>query len=200
MVSFDRKTEAYPAGIDTHGTRRPRARLVSLIRISVAVAGIAVSAGICIPGAVPFTLQTFGVFFSLTLLGGRHGTLAILCYLLLGAFGAPVFSGFQGGFGILLGPTGGYLVGFVPIGLVYTLAEALFGKKRFVCIASLGAGLMLCYLFGTAWFTAVFSRTQDAIGFMSALALCVYPFLLPDLVKLAVAVFVAERVKRALHI
>ena len=74
---------------------------------------IAVCSWISIPTAVPFTLQTFAVFLTLGLLGGRLGTLAVTVYLLLGAVGLPVFAGFHGGLGAFLGATGGYLVGFL---------------------------------------------------------------------------------------
>ena len=70
-----------------------------------------ICAWISIPGQVPFTLQTMGVFLAVGLLGGKRGTLAILVYVLMGAVGLPVFSGYQGGLARLAGPTGGYLAG-----------------------------------------------------------------------------------------
>ena len=78
----------------------------------VMAAGMAVCAWISVPGPVPFTLQTMGVFLAVGLLGGRLGSLAVGAYLLLGAVGLPVFSGFSGGVASFAGPTGGYLVGF----------------------------------------------------------------------------------------
>ena len=79
---------------------------------------IAVCSWISIPAAVPFTLQTFAVFFVLSLLGGKLGTLSILVYILLGAAGIPVFAGFSAGLGVLLGSTGGYIAGFLILGLL----------------------------------------------------------------------------------
>ena len=98
---------------------------IDLAYVAVCAALMAVCSWISIPATVPFTLQTFAVFCSLGLLGGRRGTAAILVYLLLGALGVPVFAGFSGGIGILFGTTGGYLLGFILMGLVYWLGERL---------------------------------------------------------------------------
>ena len=158
---------------------------------------LAVCAWLVIPaGPVPFTLQTFGVFAALGLLGGKRGTVSILVYLLLGAVGAPVFSGFQGGIGVLLGVTGGYLLGFLLCGLVMMLAEKLFGESTAVFLLASVVGLLLCYAFGTAWFLTVYARGGGAITLGAALGKCVLPFLLPDAAKLALAAVLRARVKR----
>ena len=86
---------------------------------------MAVCSWINIPSAIPFTLQTFAIFYTLGLIGGKRGTAAIVVYLLLGALGLPVFAGFSGGIGILLGITGGYMLGFIFMGLVYWLGERI---------------------------------------------------------------------------
>ena len=82
-----------------------------------------------IPTTVPFTLQTCAVFLAVGVLGGKRGTLSILIYLLLGAIGVPVFAGFTGGIGIVLGTTGGYIIGFLFSGLIMWAMEQLLGKK-----------------------------------------------------------------------
>ena len=112
-------------------------RVVDLTYMAVCAALIAICAWITVPAAVPFTLQTFAVFCVLGLLGGKRGTVAILVYILLGAVGLPVFSGFNGGIGALLGTTGGYILGFIFIGLIYWAAEKLFGFKLAVRIAAM---------------------------------------------------------------
>ena len=155
---------------------------------------IAVCSWISVPTTVPFTMQTFAVFCVLSLLGGRRGTMAIVVYLLLGAVGAPVFSNFGGGVGVLLGTTGGYILGFVFIGLLYALAERLFGRKLWAEAAALTLGLAVCYGFGTAWFMLVYARTNSAVGLMTALGWCVFPFIVPDLAKLALALMAARRI------
>lgn len=162
------------------------------------VAVMAVCSWISIPATVPFTLQTFGVFISIGLLGGKRGTLAILIYLLLGAIGLPVFSGFTGGIGHLLGPTGGYIIGFIFSALLMWLAERLFGKSVPVLAASMIAGLIVCYAFGTAWFMSVYTKNTGEIGLMTALGWCVFPYIIPDAVKIAVAVLLCRRLRPAL--
>ena len=96
-------------------------KLKNEIEIALFAVLLAVFSWTTIPFAVPFTLQTFGVYVALMLLGGKKGTIAIALYILLGAVGVPVFSGFKGGVGALLGPTGGYIFGFLATGLVYIL-------------------------------------------------------------------------------
>ena len=150
---------------------------------------------ISIPAAVPFTLQTFGVFVILIILGGFEGSLSIALYILLGLIGLPVFSGGRGGPSALFGPTGGYILGFLLTGLCCILYER-FGKGKPVPqVISLLAGLVLCYAFGTAWFIRVYTGDITVAG---ALSMCVWPFILPDLLKLALAVIVGRRVRKAL--
>ena len=110
---------------------------------------MAICSWISIPAPVPFTLQTFAVFLAPGLLGGKMGTIAVGTYLLLGAVGLPVFAGFSGGIGVLLGATGGYLLGFLLTTLVVWLAEIALGTSQPVFLASALVGQGLCYLFGS---------------------------------------------------
>lgn len=157
---------------------------------------IAVCAWISIPATVPFTLQTFAIFAALGLLGGKRGTVAVAVYLLLGAIGVPVFAGFQGGIGALLGTTGGYLLGFLLTALIVWGMEARFGSKTGVFLLSAVLGMLVCYAFGTAWYLVVYARTKGAISLATALGWCVVPFLIPDAVKIALAVLLRGRLKR----
>lgn len=157
---------------------------------------IAVCAWISIPATVPFTLQTFAIFAALGLLGGKRGTVAVAVYLLLGAIGVPVFAGFQGGLGALLGTTGGYLLGFLLTALIVWGMEARFGSKAGVFLLSAVLGMLVCYAFGTAWYLVVYARTKGAISLATALGWCVVPFLIPDAVKIALAVLLRGRLKR----
>ena len=174
-------------------------RVVDLTYMAVCAALIAICAWITIPAAVPFTLQIFAVFCVLGLLGGKRGTVTIVVYLLLGAIGLPVFSGFNGGIGALLGTTGGYLISYIFMGLIYWLAEKLFGTKLVVRIAAMVLGLLVCYAFGTAWFMTVYARKSGAIALGTALGWCVFPFIIPDLIKMALALLVSDRVRKFLH-
>ncbi len=169
-----------------------------MAHIALFAALIAVCSWISIPATVPFTLQTFAVFCSLCLLGGKKGFFAVLVYILLGATGLPVFAGFRGGPGVLLGTTGGYILGFLLQALLYGIAEPLFGHKAVRQIGSLVAGLFLCYAFGTAWFILLYTRSSGPVALGTALGWCVFPFILPDLAKLALAVIVSRRILKAL--
>lgn len=169
-------------------------KTVDLAYTALGAVLIAMCSWISIPATVPFTMQTFAVFCVMSILGGKRGTMAVVIYILLGAVGVPVFAGFTAGVGILLGNTGGYIIGFVFLGLLYWQVVALFGKKLWVEIAALVAGLIVCHAFGTVWFIAVYARTNGAISVATALAWCVLPFILPDLVKLGLALTVARRV------
>lgn len=152
-----------------------------------------------IPFTVPFTMQTFAVIAALLLLGGKRGLLAIGLYLLLGLVGLPVFSGFRGGPGHLLGPTGGYLVGFLFTGLAYLLMEKpLIGRGKLIHTLACTLALIPCYLVGTLWFTAVYSLQGKEMGFFTALGICVLPYILPDIVKTFLAVTVSLRVRKYL--
>ena len=159
---------------------------------------LAVCAWITVPLTVPFTLQTFGVFAALGTLGGRRGTYAVAAYLLLGLAGLPVFSGFRGGPGVLLGTTGGYILGFLASALLYWAVTARFGSRPGVMAAAMVLGLVVCYGFGTAWFLAAYARTTGPIGLGAALGMCVFPFIVPDLAKLALAMFLSRRLARHL--
>lgn len=161
---------------------------------------IAVCSWISIPAAVPFTLQTFGVACAVLILGGRNGCLAMIVYLLLGAVGLPVFSGFKSGIGVLLGTTGGYLIGYIFLTLIYWAAERIPTEKKTVrtavSTAAVTAGLVICYAFGTAWFMIVYTRNTGSISIAQALKWCVIPFIPFDLLKIAAAVIVSGKVKR----
>ncbi len=154
---------------------------------------LAVSAWLTVPGEVPFTLQTFGVFATLGLLGGKRGTAAIGLYLVLGAVGLPVFSGFRGGFGVLLGTTGGYIFGFLLSGLLYWVLTVLLGNKGWVRLLAMVLGLLLCYAAGTGWFLLIYLQKTGPISLGVVLAKCVVPFLLPDAVKLTLAWLLSHR-------
>ena len=176
-----------------------RFRTKDLCYMALMAVLIAVCSWISVQTVVPFTLQTFAVFCALELLGGARGTVAVAVYLLLGAAGVPVFAGFTGGLGILLGSTGGYLLGFLLTGLVYWLFERL-GRSLWLRVAALLLGLALCYAFGTLWFVEVYSRANGPLSVMTALGWCVLPFLLPDGLKLVLALLLSARLRPLLKL
>jgi biotin transport system substrate-specific component len=163
-------------------------RAIDLVYIALGAVIICICSWISIPTIVPFTMQTFAVFFVLSALGGKRGTASIILYILLGAIGIPVFSQFTSLVGVLFGPTGGYVIGFILIGLVYGIIVRFFGKNMWVEIIAMLIGLFVCYFFGTVWFMIVYAQANEAVGFSTALCWCVIPFIIPDLIKLRLAV------------
>lgn len=178
---------------------RQRLRTLDLAYIALFAGLIAVCAWITVPAAVPFTMQTFGICAALFVLGNRRGTWAVGVYLLLGFVGLPVFSGFQGGPGVLLGTTGGYILGFLAMAVVYWIVTAWLGSRFWVSILAMVLGLLVCYAFGTLWFMILYAQVSGPIGLTTALGWCVIPFVIPDLAKLALAALLARRVSRFLR-
>lgn len=168
-------------------------RTIDLVYISLGAVLITICSWISIPTTVPFTLQTFAIFFVLSAFGGKRGTLSVIVYILLGMIGIPVFANFTHGIGILLGSTGGYIIGFVFMGLAYWIIVHLFGKKLWIEILAMAVGLAVCYIFGTAWFMVVYTRANGAVGLAMVLSWCVIPFIAPDLIKLGLAITLVKR-------
>ena len=161
---------------------------------------MAVCSWISVPYVVPFTLQTFGVFLAVGVLGGKRGTLAVLIYILLGCMGLPVFAGFSGGLGAVLGSTGGYIVGFLVQALMMWAMERIPGNRTVITIVSMVLGLIGCYAFGTVWFVMVYARTTGAVGIWTALGWCVFPYIIPDLAKMALALVLRKRLRAAIRL
>ena len=173
-----------------------RSKTYDIVYIAVFAVIMAICSWISIPAAVPFTLQTFGVFIAAGVLGGKRGTLSVLVFILLGAVGIPVFANFSGGIGVLAGPTGGYIIGFLFSALVMWAMEKLPGKKSIMQIVSMVVGLVVCYAFGTAWFMVVYGKANGPVGLVTALGWCVFPFIIPDLIKIALAYVLSRKLRK----
>ena len=148
--------------------------------------------------SVPFTLQTFAVFFTIGLLGTKWGFWAILAYVGLGALGVPVFSGMTGGIGRLAGVTGGYILGFLAACPISGPLLKAAKDKPLAQFGAMLAGLVVCYAVGTVWFVFVAGNTSVA-GLGAALMACVVPFVPADAVKLALAVVLLARLRPLLR-
>ena len=159
---------------------------------------MAVCAWLSIPmGDSVITLQTFGIFLTLGLLGGRRGSLSILVYLLLGAVGAPVFSAFRGGLGALLGTTGGYIFGFMLTGMIYWLMTTIKDTPLTRLLAMV-LGLLVCYACGSlSYMTRYLSAGSVTLGLV--LLKCVVPYLVPDAIKLILAWLLTAKLKRFVY-
>ncbi len=170
-------------------------RILDMTVIAMFAVLIAVCSWISVPSAIPFTLQTFGVFLTLGILGGKRGTLSVLIYVLLGFAGVPVFSGFRGGAAALFGATGGYILGFIISALTYWLVTRIFGEKPLIQLVSFVFGLILLYVFGTVWFVFVYSSKTGPVRFAAALSMCVIPFVIPDLIKIGLSMLLTVKLK-----
>ena len=174
---------------------RPGIKVRDMIYVAIFAALIAVCSWISIPAAVPFTLQTFGIFCALSILRDWRGAAAVAVYVLLGLVGLPVFAGFTGGVGSLLGTSGGYIVGFVLQGLVFLLVTRLMGTRLWAEILGHLLGLAACYALGTAWFSHTYVGAAGKVGFGAALLMCVIPFIIPDMAKLGLALVLSGRLR-----
>ena len=173
---------------------RVKSNIYKLAQMAVMTAVICVLAPMAIPiGPVPISFTNLAILLALYILGTKMGTISFLCYLVLGTVGLPVFSGFTGGLGKLLGPTGGYLIGFIPLAIISGLSiEKLHNK--FAQFLGMVAGVVVCYAFGTAWFCYL-----AGTGLQKALALCVIPFIPGDIAKILIAMVVGPVLVRALE-
>ena len=165
--------------------------------VGIFAAIIAVCSWISIPLTIPVTLQTMAVCITAGLLGTKRGTLTVFVYILIGLVGVPVFSNFSAGVGQLMGPTGGYLIGFIFTALIVGAATELLGDKIWVYVVSMIVGIAVLYAFGTAWFVIVYNRgNADAVTVSGALSMCVVPFIIPDLIKVSLAAFFCRALKK----
>ena len=180
----------------------------SIVLIAVSAALITICSWISITvGPVPFTLQTMAIFAVLMTIGGARGSVAVIIYLLLGLVGVPVFAGFKGGPASFLGPTGGFLVGFAVASLVWLLIEKLLRDKmsssmvKRILYGVINAVIceVVMYTIGVIWFIVVYGQQTGPIGLGAVLSMCVVPFIIPDIVKIAAAVVIGERAGKLIH-
>lgn len=173
----------------------------NLVLCAVCAAITCVLAPLSIPisGMIPITLATFAVMLSGILLGGRLGALSQIIYLIIGAVGVPVCAGFTPALPKLLGPTGGYLIGYIPLAFVCGAIYSMWGKnsrgvkKYAFMLLGMIAGTVVLYAFGTAWFCIL-----NHVDVISALTLCVVPFLIGDMIKIAVVMILVPQLEKAI--
>lgn len=166
-------------------------KIKNLIQISLGAVLIVLCSWIYIPLPVPFTLQLFAVFAVPALLGAKKSLAAVVVYILLGIVGLPVFAGFKGGVGALFSVTGGYTLGFFAVCLITGYCTERFGRNMGVMMLSMLISLVLCYITGTAWFAILYAESKNVL---SVLKICVFPFIVPDVVKILLASITVKRI------
>lgn len=142
---------------------------------------------------VPISLGTLGIYLAVSILGMKSGTLSVAVYILLGFIGVPVFTNFTGGAGKLLGPTGGYIIGYIFMALICGFFIDRWDGRFSICFLGLMLGTAVCYLFGTVWLAF-----QMSLTFPQALATGVLPYIPFDLAKLLIALLLGGQVRKRL--
>ncbi len=166
--------------------------LRSMVFTAIFAALICVAAPVSVPlpGLVPISLATFAVYLASGILGGKRAALAVTVYVLLGAVGVPVFSGYSGGLGVLFGVTGGYIIGYIPMALITGIFADMQSKKHWTVPVGMVLGTIALYTFGTAWYMIFTGK-----GLIAALAGCVVPFLAFDAIKIVLATAITMPLK-----
>lgn len=168
--------------------------LVTMTTCALMAALMCVLCPVSIPiGPIPISLSILVILLTVYILGTRDAMISYAVYLLLGAVGMPVFSGFQGGLAKLAGPTGGYLIGFLPMILISGIFIRKSKENLVLSMVGMVLGIAVDYLLGTAWF--VF-QTGSTVA--HALDVCVYLFIPFDLVKLVIAAIFGKMIHNAL--
>ena len=144
-------------------------------------------------GLVPISFTNLVIYLAVYLLGAKKGTISYLIYLLLGIFGLPVFSGYTGGLSKLGGPTGGYLIGFIFMALITGYVIEIFKYQTMLSILGMVLATFIAYFFGTEWFVI-----QMKCSVKYALGVCVFPFLIGDLIKMIIASLLGPVIRKQL--
>lgn len=142
---------------------------------------------------VPISLGMLGVYLAVSILGMKAGTLSVAVYIILGFIGIPVFTNFTGGVSKLLGPTGGYIIGYIFMALICGFFMDRWESRFWVCFLGMVLGTAVCYLFGTVWLAF-----QMSLTFPQALASGVLPYIPFDLAKLLLALILGRQVRKRL--
>ncbi|MBR6444093.1 MAG: biotin transporter BioY [Firmicutes bacterium] len=180
-----------------------RSTISYLLLAALMAAVCAVCSWISIPlpfTPVPLNLGMLAVFLAGSILGWKYGSISMIVFVLLGAAGLPVFHGFTGGLGIITGPTGGYIAGYIVAAfLIGLMTDTYFRNRRTkgskavvyaILALAMVQGLAACYALGTAWFMHI-----SGTAFKASLIMCVVPFLPGDALKIALATVLARIIR-----
>lgn len=193
------------------GESRRKKYIRDICYTALFAAVLTVCSWIAIPiSEISITLQTMGVCMAAGFLGMKRGTLCVIAYILLGICCVPVFSGFKNFYALIYSPSAGYVVGFIFTALIVGFASDrlhLIGDRYtskvksqilqlIFLAAAMAVGVAVCYVFGTLWFMFIYKGNATAENLNIALTYCVYPYILPDCIKIIVATVLVNRLKR----
>ncbi len=146
-------------------------------------------------GAIPISLATFAVCLISAFIPYKQSIVAVIIYILLGAAGLPVFSGFTGGFQQIAGVTGGFIIGYIPCSIIVSFLIGRFPDKKYVYPLSMAGGIAVCYISGTLWYSL-----QTNTDIVASIAVCVIPFIAGDIIKIcaasAMGIILRKRLKK----
>jgi len=166
---------------------------INAVKCSLFAALICVCSCVAVPvGAVPVSLSLIAIIMTGLLMGVKCALASTFVYILLGAFGLPVFSGFMGGINVLLGPTGGYIWSYLVVALFSGYAKNV--RLKIILVPMIYFAVLVCYFFGTLQFSFV-----QNVSFTSAMTICVYPFVLIDILKVFAAVYLSGMLSRRVN-
>ncbi|MGL4736011.1 MAG: biotin transporter BioY [Cellulosilyticaceae bacterium] len=164
---------------------------ITMVGLGATLMGVFSQLSIPLP-TVPLTLQVFGAIILAIVLGAKRGTYAMMIYILIGSIGVPVFSNFSRGLGVVIGPTGGYILGFIA--LAFVVGKAVEQRSRMVRIGMVYCGLFIQYAIGTLQLKAVLG-----MNWQEAMLAGVYPFIIKDLILTGIAIWVGLQIKSRLR-
>lgn len=170
-----------------------KAQKIALTGVMAAI--ICLLAPLSVPsGVIPLTLATFAVFIISCIAAPKNAAGAVIIYILLGAAGLPVFSSFRGGFQIIAGVTGGYIIGYIPCALTVSLLVNKFPEKKFIYPLSMTLGSAICSFTGALWYAL-----QTGTGFAAAVTTGVLPFIIGDIIKITAASVLGFTLRKRLN-
>lgn len=173
-----------------------KTNLKNLTLMALFSALMCASAIIYIPLVVPITLQTLIIALCCDVLGTKKSIAVYLVYLAIGFCGLPVFSGFNSGVSALFSNTGGFVIGFLVFIIIKGLAKNILKNEKISSFVSSLLALVPLYIIGSVWFCFIYYGSLSLPLYISSLAVSVLPFILPDILKIAVAIFISKRIKK----
>lgn len=173
---------------------KKKLNVYNMASIGVMTAIICVIGPLAIPiGPVPISCTNLVIYFALYVLGSKRGAISCIVYIIIGAVGLPVFSSFTGGLSKLVGPTGGYIVGFIFMALIAGFFIDKYTEKWYLCLFGMIVGTAACYMLGSLWLSY-----EAHISIKSAIYVGVVPFVAEDILKMAVAAFIGPKIRKKL--
>ena len=172
-----------------------RTKKLTHIALAAAIMCVLCPVSVSLPiSPVPVSFGLFAIYLGAYILGAKHGVYSVVIYILLGLVGLPVFAGFTGGAAKLLGPTGGYILGYIFAALSCGFFVERFESKKAMHLVGMIIGTALCYMFGTIWLAV-----QAEMSFGAALLAGVIPFIPADCVKIAAIMLVCPKLRSAVR-